>query len=235
MATRAGSIAIAALALGIGLSACGSGKTSGDATTSSSPSPSETAKASESSSAAPTTSAQAAGPVTTIPDYVKQNNIVESPVKRGDSGAPTIDLPFPQGWEDMGANTPEGAYGGIVFTADPAMAENPPTVVAIVSKLTGNVDPAKILEYAPNELRTMPGFQGPEAGKPSKLSGFEATQIGGTYVKDGVTHLVAQKTVVIPGQDALYVLQLNAEGTEDQATPLMDATAEIDDKAKITT
>lgn len=232
MATRAGSITIAAVALGIGLSACGSDKTSGEATTS--PAAIAETSAATSSSAAPTTSAQAANPLITIPEYIKENNIVENPVKRGDPGAPTIDLPFPEGWEDLGANTPEWAYGGIAFTADPAMAENPPTVMAIVSKLTGNVDPAKILEYAPNELRKMPGFEGPEAGKSSKLSGFDAVQIGGTYVKDGVTHLVAQKTVVIPGQDGLYVLQLNAEGTEDQAGPLMDATAEIDDQTTIT-
>ncbi len=157
-------------------------------------------------------------------------------MKRGDPGAPpTIDLPFPDGWEDMGPNTPEWAYGGIVFTADPAMAQDPPTIIAIVSKLTGNVDPAKILEYAPGEIQNLEGFEGgPDTGQPGELSGFDATQIGGMYVRDGVTRMIAQKTVVIPGQDGLYVLQLNADGTEDQAMPLMDATAAIDEQAKIT-
>ncbi len=46
--------------------------------------------------------------------------------------------------------------------------------------------------------------------------------------------MIAQKTVVIPGEDGLYVLQLNADGTEDQAGPLMTATKAIDDQAKIT-
>ncbi len=73
-----------------------------------------------------------------------------------------------------------------------------------------------------------------KAGQPSKLSGFDATVIGGIYTKDGVTRMVARKTVAIPGQDGLYVLQLTADGTEDQAYPLMDATAAIDDQAKIT-
>ena len=36
-------------------------------------------------------------------------------------------------------------------------------------------------------------------------------------VQDGVTKIVAQKTVVIPGADGLYVLQLNADGLENQA------------------
>ena len=46
--------------------------------------------------------------------------------------------------------------------------------------------------------------------------------------------MIAQKTVVIPGQDGLYVLQLNADGTEDQMGPLMDATSVIDEQTTIT-
>ncbi|WP_240761110.1 LpqN/LpqT family lipoprotein [Mycolicibacterium sp. CR10] len=231
---RAGVIAIAAVALGIGLSGCGS-DTKTEESTSASTSASATESESEtSSSEAPTTSAEAAGPAMTIADYVKENNITEAPVKRGDPGAPTIDLPFPPGWEDMGAQTPEWAYGGIVFTGDPAMATTPPTIIAIVSKLSGNVDPAKILEYAPGEIQNLEGYEGADTGQPSELGGFDATQVGGTYVRDGVTRMIAQKTVVIPGQDGLFVLQLNADGTEDQAIPLMDATQAIDDEATIT-
>jgi hypothetical protein len=40
--------------------------------------------------------------------------------------------------------------------------------------------------------------------------------------------------VVIPGQDALFVLQLNADGTEDQMGALMDATGVIDKQTTIT-
>jgi hypothetical protein len=39
---------------------------------------------------------------------------------------------------------------------------------------------------------------------------------------------------VIPGKDGLYVLQLNADGLEDQMGALMDATAAIDDQTTIT-
>jgi len=39
---------------------------------------------------------------------------------------------------------------------------------------------------------------------------------------------------VIPGQDAVYVLQLNADGLESDQGPLMDATNIIDDQTKIT-
>jgi hypothetical protein len=114
------------------------------------------------------------------------------------------------------------------------MGHNPPTIIALVSKLTGNVDPAKILEYAQGEIKNLPGYDGATEGSPSTLGGFEATQIGGTYTKDGVKRAIAQKTVVIPGQDALFVLQLNADGTEDQMGALMDATGVIDEQTTIT-
>jgi hypothetical protein len=114
------------------------------------------------------------------------------------------------------------------------MAQDPPTIIALVSKLTGNVDPAKILEYAPSEIKNLPGYDGAQGGQPSTLGGFDATQIGGTYTKDGAKRVIAQKTAVIPGQDALYVLQLKADGTEDQMGALMDATGVIDEQTTIT-
>jgi probable lipoprotein LpqN len=224
----AGFIAIAAIALGLGLAGCGSD-------TKAEPTAAQTTTSETTTSeAAPTTSPQAAGPDKTIVDYIKENGIVETPVHRGDPGSPTIDLPFPPGWQDAGANTPEWAYGAILFT-DPAVAQDPPTIIALVSKLTGNVDPAKVLEFAPGEIKNLPGYEGAESGSPSSLSGFDATQIGGTYTKDGVKRAIAQKTVVIPGQDGLYVLQINADGREEQLTALMDATQVIDDQTKITT
>jgi hypothetical protein len=226
---RAGVIAIAASAIGIGLSGCGS-ETKSEPTTSKETSAEATATVSK---AAPSTSAQAAGPNKTIVDYIKENGITENPVHRGDPGSPTIDLPFPPGWKDAGSRTPEWAYGAVLLS-DPAVAQDPPTIIALVSKLTGNVDPAKVLEYAPGEIKNLPGYEGAEKGSPSTLGGFDATQIGGTYTKAGVKHMIAQKTVVIPGQDGLYVLQLNADGTEDQMGSLLDATSVIDEQTTIT-
>jgi hypothetical protein len=224
---RAGVITVAAVALGLGLAGCSSDTKSESTTTS------EETTTTETTSAAPTSSPQAAGANYTIVDYIRENEIVETPVKRGDPGSPTIDLPFPPGWSDAGPRTPEWAYGAIV-SDDPAVAEDPPTIIALLSKLTGNVDPAKILEFAPGEIKNLPGYEGAEEGSPSTLADFEAVQIGGTYKKDGVSRAIAQETVVIPGQDGLFVLQLNADGREDQMTALMDATAVIDEQTKIT-
>ncbi len=221
---RAGAIAIMAVVVGLALAGCGSNEKKSEPTTSSSTSTSKAAPSSQ----------EAVKPNATIPDYIKQNGITETPVKRGDPGSPEINLPFPPGWEDMGAETPPWAWGGIKFTGDPAWANNPPTILALLSKLQGNVDPAKILEFAPGEMKNLPGYEGDGQGSASQLAGYDAWQIGGMYTKDGVKHAVAQKTVVIPGADGLFVLQLNADGTEDQMGALMDATSVIDEQTTIT-
>jgi hypothetical protein len=221
---RAGGIAIMAVVLGLALAGCSSNEKKSE----------DTAKPTTSSSAAAPASTPAEKANLTIPDYIKQQGITEAPVKRGEPGSPDINLPFPPGWEDMGAQTPPWAWGAIKYTGDPAMAAAPPTIIALLSKLTGNVEPAKILQYAPGEMKNLPGYEGDGTGSASTLGGFDAWQIGGTYMKNGVKRAVAQKTVTIPGADGLFVLQINADGTEDQMPILMDATSVIDEQTTIT-
>src|SRR4051794_10723218 len=82
---RAGVVAVAAVALGIGLAGCGS-----DTKTAPSASSKETTSGLN-------TAPSKAAPDKTIAEYIKENNIAETPVRRGDPGSPTIDLPVPPG------------------------------------------------------------------------------------------------------------------------------------------
>ncbi|AKS32713.1 LpqN/LpqT family lipoprotein [Mycolicibacterium goodii] len=233
---RAGGVFLAACALAFALAGCGSDVTAGEATTAAGTDTSETSTAAESTdTAAPGPKEDgASGSHYTIVDYIRDNEIMETPVHRGDPGTPVLDIPIPAGWADMGPDTPEWAWSAMIST-DPAFAEDPPTIVALMSRLTGDVDPAKIIEYAPNEIKNLPGYDGQGSeGSADTLGGFDAYQIGGVYVRDGQRRLIAQKTVVIPGSDGLYVLQLNADGTEDQIGPMLDATSTIDEKTVIT-
>jgi Probable lipoprotein LpqN len=117
--------------------------------------------------------------------------------------------------------------------AQPANPSDPPTISALVSKLTGDVDPAKIIQYAPGELQNLPAYQGSGDGTASTLGGFQAWQISGSYVRDGKKRAVAQKTVVIPGQGAVFVLQLNADALDSDQGPLTDAMNVVDDQTTI--
>lgn len=212
------------VALSLAVVACGSGdKSSPSTSTSTSTSKSTSTTTTASTSATP-------GARKTIADYIKENNITETPVRRGDPGSPTINLPMPPGWQV--ANESGASYGTIAFST-PSDPSDPPTISALVAKLDGNADPAKIIQYAPGELQNLPGAQVSGNGSASTLSGFQAWQISGTYVKAGKTRFVGQKTVVIPGQGAIFVLQLNADGLASDQGPLGDAMNIVDDQTTI--
>lgn len=218
--------ATATLALSLALVGCGSGNKS-DTKTSTSTSTSTTTLTSTTTSTAPGAQAHK-----TIADYVVENKITETPVHHGDPGSPTINLPVPNGWQLL-PESADAPYGGIVYT-QPTDPSDPPTIAALVSKLTGNVDPAKVIEFAPGELQNLPGYEGSGNGSAATLGGFQAWQLGGSYVKNGKKRVVAQKTVVIPSGNAVFVLQLNADALDGEQVPLMDATSIIDDQTTIT-
>ena len=170
--------------------------------------------------------------VKTIQDYIKDNGITAVQVRRGDPGAPVIGLGLPRGWSDLGEETPEWAYAGAVY--DKAVDPNdPPTIVVLLSKLTGNVDPAMVLEYAPGELLNMADYQ-PVAEEKSKLGQYDAVQLAGLYTRDGKEASIAQKTVVINfGDDAVYVLQINVDGLDGDTETLARASAMVDGQTTI--
>jgi Probable lipoprotein LpqN len=169
----------------------------------------------------------------TIADFIRENGIQETPVEPGDPNAPSVNLPIPEGWDPGGETTPDGAYGSIVYIGTDA-GHAPPRIIASFSKLTGNVDAQRILDLASGELRNLPGYESGDEGEASTLAGYSGYQLGGTYESEGGPVLVAQKTVVVPGPDCLYVLQLNAYAIEEQADILTAATGVIDETTTIT-
>ena len=180
---------------------------------------------------APLTSAEASGLNETIADYIKNNNIQQTTITPGTPGAPTVDLPVPEGWTQIPAGA-DAPYGGIVFNT-PTNPNDPPKIIAIVEKLTGDVDTFKLLSVSSGEIKNLPGYDGGN-GQLSTLSGYPASKLGGSYTKDGVTRMVAQNTVVIQSNDGIYILQLNAEGPEADANALMAATGVMVQQTKIT-
>ena len=169
----------------------------------------------------------------TLHQYIVDNKIAEVPFKKGEAGTPTVDFPFPPGWRAAGDLTPDWAYGAIIY--DKAVdANDPPFMYAIGSKLTGDIDPQKILELAPTQLNELPGFKANGEPERDTLSGFDAIDYVGTYELDGKTRAVGQQTIVIPGEDSLFVLQLNAEAPAGQEQVVIDAANLIGDQTKIT-
>jgi hypothetical protein len=165
--------------------------------------------------------------------YIVDNKIAETPFKKGDPGSPTIAFPFPPDWSSAGDKTPDWAYGAIIYSkaVDPS---DPPFMYAIGSKLTGNVDAEKILELAPGQLNELPDFKPREAPQRDKVGGFDAIDYVGTYMWEGQARAVGQQTIVIPGKDALFVLQLNGEAPKGQEQAVLDAAKLIRSQTQIT-
>jgi hypothetical protein len=225
---------IAIVATLIAVAGCGSQPASKNA-----PTHSSTGASSATSSAAPKPQSKVApriaadAPNPTIASYLKDSKITATPVHRGDPGAPTINLPMPDGWADAGPDTPATAFWAIVDNG-PEAAKYPPSIVATVSKLDGDVDPQKLIELAGGTTKNLPGFKQMGDGTEDNLGGFPAYQLGGTWKQDGPERAVADKVVVINGKTNIYLLELNADCLPDQIPQVIPAAMTIDQKTTIT-
>jgi Probable lipoprotein LpqN len=232
-AARSGA-AIAIVALAIGSAGCSSSPSSNNAASKTS----ATGSAATSSTAPKPQSKVAQriaadGPNPSIASYLKDSKITATPVHRGDPGAPTVNFPIPDGWADAGPDTPATAYWAIVDTG-PEAAKYTPSIVATLSKLDGDVDPQKLIELAGGATKNLPGFKPHGDGNEDNLGGSPAYQLGGTWTQDGQTKAVADKVVVINGNDNIYLLELNADCLLDQVEKALPATITIDEKTTIT-
>ncbi|NMO01313.1 hypothetical protein HH308_08800 [Gordonia sp. TBRC 11910] len=179
----------------------------------------------------PTPSSPASTPGThyTIADYVRDTDIAEVAVKQGDSTAPRIVLPELPGWVEATRQAPAGTYRALKYTPGIAATDYSPNVVVFVSKLTGRViDPDKILAAAPGELHNLEGFA--PIGKPGveKLAGYQAYKIAGTYRLDGADTVVGQSTLILPGTNTAYLVQINITGAASQIDIVKAAARAID-------
>ena len=105
--------------------------------------------------------------------------------------------------------------------------------MATLSKLDGDVDPQKLIELAPGANEEPARFRSHgdgSRGQPGRLSAY---QLGGTWTQDGQTKAVADKVVVINGNDNIYLLELNADRPTDQVEKALPATITIDEKTTI--
>jgi hypothetical protein len=140
----------------------------------------------------------------------------------------------PDGWDSARDKTPDYAYGAIVYSGPEAQgADYTPNIIAVFSKLDGPVDPDKLLQLAGGEMKNLPGFT-PAGEETATVSGFPAYRIAGEYDLQGIKAASGQETIIINGQQGLYVLQLNATSNEAQAKPLFDALETIDKTISIT-
>lgn len=190
------------------------------------------ATATDTSGEKTTTAPKAPAHAFTIADYIKQSGLVETPVHRGDPGAPVFNWPTPPGWIDAGTRTPAWAYSAMVN--DPTNPPDPPSVISLISKLTGDVDPNKLLEFAPNELQNLAEYKANGDVTRGEISGFPSVHLAGSYAKAEQRRAITQTTIVIQAPGAVYVLQINADALERDRSALTDVNKAIEAQATVT-
>lgn len=216
----------AVLLLALGIAACGGEEPERRAGSSDSPSTVDTP------APTPTEETGATGSPTTILEYFEQEGISQTALGPDDDG-PVVDLPVLDGWSESDDYSSEASYGAIVYDAA-ADTTQPPRVLALLARVEGPADPARILELAPGELLGLDGFTASDEGEASTLGAYDAVQVFGAYSNGGHDLTIAQKTVVIPDGDELYVLQLNAYAPPAETDVLVTALQQIDTTTTIT-
>ena len=230
-------VAAAITALAVVLSGCGSDTktaTSSSSSTESSKSSSSKSSSRRRSPRSPSARRRPQARTRRSPPTSRRTASQETPIKLGDPGAPTIDLPVPDGWEPAGEDTPDWAYGAIVYTG-PEAPSTRPSIVAHRLQADRERRPAEDHRPGARRAEQPAGLQADERGRdqhPRRLPGLPARRHLDT--RTAPAKIVAQKTVVIPGRDGVYVLQLNADGLEDQGDIVGAATDVIDSQTTIT-
>ena len=219
----------AVLLLALGIAACGGEEP--DRRERRSDSPSASTEDTPSEAPTPTATEQADVPATIL-EYFEQEGITQTALDPDDDG-PVVDLPVLDGWSESDDYSSEASYGAIVYDAA-ADATQPPRVLALLARVEGPADPARILELAPGELLGLDGFTASAEGEASTLGAYDAVQVFGAYSNGGQDLTIAQKTVVIPDGDELYVLQLNAYAPPGETDVLVTALQQIDATTTIT-
>ncbi|WP_026357066.1 LpqN/LpqT family lipoprotein [Mycobacterium sp. 141] len=221
----AGAIAAVVLLVGgvtLAVTSGGNQPTSGPDTTTAASAPSLTAAS---------TPSQPPGHSYTIADYIHDNKFAEISIHRGDAGAPVFTMPTPPPWADAGTRTPAWAYSAIVN--DSVTPTDPPSAISLISKLVGDVDTDKLLEFAPSELQNLSEYEPVGSVTRGNLNGFPSVSLGGSYVKDGRRRAITQKTVTVPAPGGAFVLQINADSLYRDMSSLTDINKIIDAQATI--
>ena len=102
----------------------------------------------------------------------------------------------------------------------------------MLSKLTGDVNPAQILELAPTNSSTCP-ISTARTRSAARSPGSTTWRSPVNYSRNGQARTIAQITAVIPAK-GVYVLQINVEGTYGQTEVVIQVLDTIAKKATIT-
>jgi hypothetical protein len=104
-----------------------------------------------------------------------------------------------------------------------------------MSRINGDFEAQQFIELSPSELYNLNGYVPVYDNGAASMDGFATYELGGTFMKDGRHEFIAQKTIVVPSRDGLYVIQINSMGPDSIRDALIDDFTLINTQSRITT
>ena len=232
--TAARGLGITMSAVALLLVGCGS-----DSSAPSSPSAEASSSSTKSSkttpSQSPSATASADGDSPSLEDYFRDRGLTRTFARNGDPGAPQLNLPIPEGWQEVTSeDVPEEAWGAMVYGGGNEVGPDAPNIIVALSRLEGEVDQQELLDVTVNGVANIDGFEAMGPPEPASLGGYEARHVAGTITDEAGVQNFGANAVVIPADGAVYLLQLTATGREDQGDLLSGALDVIDEQTTIT-
>lgn len=207
---------------------CGTQKPGQHAISSSSSAPESTTA--PSSSSAESTTAPATATPTSMNQYLQSIGVKVTPVSPESPTNVRVELPLPEGWENLGSLDP--AY---LITDKPSAADQgrTPSAVVYLIKLDGPLDARKaITEHGFADAQNTQNFQ-KIASSLGDFQGYPSAAIEGTYDNQNVRVHAWNRDVIVPDGSLHYLVQLTVTTTESQSAALSPDVAALTGGLKI--
>ncbi|MFD6197133.1 LpqN/LpqT family lipoprotein [Mycobacteriaceae bacterium NPDC060252] len=192
----------------------------------SSASNSATSSSTASSSSVPPTAAPLS-----MNEYLQSVGVTVVPVSPASQANVRVEVPLPDGWENLGSLDP--AY---LITDKPSGADQgrTPSAVIYLIKLEGPLDARKALtEHGFSDAQNTQNFQKITSSL-ADFQGYPSAAIEGTYDNQNVRVHAWNRDVIVPDGPLNYLVQLTVTTTEAQAAALSKDVATLTEGLRIT-
>ncbi|WP_420872460.1 LpqN/LpqT family lipoprotein [Mycobacteroides salmoniphilum] len=201
---------------------------------SSNSSASNSATSTNSSTSSSTASSSSVPPTATplsMNEYLQSIGVTVVPVSPASPANVRVEVPLPDGWENLGSLDP--AY---LITDKPSGADQgrTPSAVIYLIKLDGPLDARKALtEHGFSDAQNTQNFQKITSSL-DDFQGYPSAAIEGTYDNQNVRVHAWNRDVIVPDGPLNYLVQLTVTTTEAQAAALSKDVATLTEGLRIT-
>ncbi|MGH3722645.1 MAG: LpqN/LpqT family lipoprotein [Mycobacterium sp.] len=186
--------------------------------------------AAPSSSSAESSASRTATPSASMNEYLQGLGIAVVPLSPESPASVRVEMPVPDGWENLGSVEPAYLIADKPSGADQGRT---PSAVVYLIKLDGPLDARKaITEHGFADAQNTQNFQKISSSL-EDFQGYPSAAIEGTYENQNVRVHAWNRDVIVPDGPSHYLVQLTVTTTEAQSATLATDVATLTRGLKI--